>query len=188
MSKASHNEDMNTYITVPRVSFVVELTTGPDPNTTSEVTGSTRGLSPKGRMIFQQMLRYQARFCSVIPNRRKNTTAYIGFTHSSNLILKTVQNPNIFHSSEVAVGIVEKDACTAFHPGQNPVMPPCKISWTSWRIVMGNVRRISNKPRARSLKNALLFMVVLLARVASRSRLRLKYVMISFAVKLKCQV
>ena len=48
-------------------------------------------------------------------------------------------------------------------------------------------QRISNKPRARSLKNALLFMVVLLARVAFRSRLRLKYVMISLAVKLKCQ-
>ena len=53
---------------------------------------------------------------------------------------------------------------------------------------MGNVRGISNKPRARSLKNALLFMVELLARVASRLRLRLKYVIISLAVKVECQV
>ena len=102
--------------------------------------------------------------------------------------MNTVQNPADFHSSEVTVGMVEKDACTAFHPGQNPVIPPCKIAWTSERICMGNVRRISNKPRARSLRKPLLFMVVLLARVASRLRLRLKYVMISFAVKLKCQV
>ena len=84
--------------------------------------------------------------------------------------------------------MVEKDACTVFHPGQNPVMPPCKESSTTETIAKGNVRKISNKPRARSLKNALLFKVVLLARVASRLRLRLKYVMISFAVKLKCQV
>ena len=102
--------------------------------------------------------------------------------------MNTVQNPADFHSSEVAVGMVEKDACTTFHPGQNPVMPPCKISWTNERVCMGNVRRISNKPRARSLRKPLLFMVVLLAKVASRSWLRLKYVMISFAVKLKCQV
>ena len=102
--------------------------------------------------------------------------------------MNTVQNPADSHSSEVTVGMVEKDACTAFHPGQNPVMPPCNISWTSETILKGNVRRISNKPRARSLKNALLFMVVLLARVASSSRLCLKYVMISLAVKLKYQV
>ena len=82
------------------------------------------------------------------------------------------------------MGTVEKDACISFHPGQKSVMPPCKISSTSERVCMGNVRRISNKPRARSLRKPLLFMVVLLARVASSSRLRLKYVMISFAVKL----
>ena len=84
--------------------------------------------------------------------------------------------------------MVEKDACTAFHPGQNPVIPPCKIAWTSERICMGNVRRISNKPRARSLRKPLLFMVVLLARVASRARLCLKYAMISLAVKVKSHV
>ena len=103
-------------------------------------------------------------------------------------MLNTVQNPADFHSSEVAVGMGEKDACTAFHPGQNPVMPTSKRSSISKTIPKGNVRRISNKPRARSLRKPLLFMVVLLARVASSSRLRLKYVMISLAVKLKCQV
>ena len=102
--------------------------------------------------------------------------------------MNTVQNPADFHSSEVNVGMVEKDACTAFHPGQNPVMPTCKDSWTSETIPKGNVRRISNKPRARSLRKALLFMGVLLARVASRPRLRLKYVMIRLAMKLKCRV
>ena len=186
-SKASHNNDRDTYITVPRVSFVAELTMGPDPKITSEATGSTRGSSPKGRMTFQKMLRYHARFCLVVPKRRKKATAKIGLTHWSNLKVNTVQNPADFHSSDVAVGIVEKDACTAFHPGQNPMMPSCKVSTTSWRIVMGNVRRISNKPRARSLRKPLLFMVVLLARVASRSRLRLKYVMIRLAVKDKYQ-
>ena len=81
MSKASHNNDITTHITVPRVSFVAELTMGPDPNTTSEATGSTRGSSPKGRMTFQKMLRYQSRFCLVVPKRRKNAIAKIGLTH-----------------------------------------------------------------------------------------------------------
>ena len=179
--------DRNTHITVPRVSSVAELTIGPDPNTTSEATGSTRGLSPKGRMTFQKMLRYQSRFCLVVPKRRKNATANIGQTHWLNLTFNTVQIPADFHSSEVAVGMVEKDACTTFHPGQKPIMPPCEITTTSETIPKGNVRKISNKPRARSLKNALLFMVVVLARVASSSRSRLKYVMISLAAELKCQ-
>ena len=80
-SEASHNDDRNTYITVPRVSFVLELTMGPDPNTTSEATGSARGSSPKGLMTFQKMLRYQSRFCLVVPKRRKKATANIGQSH-----------------------------------------------------------------------------------------------------------
>ena len=186
VSNASHNNDINTHMTDPRASFVAESTASPDPKTMSEVTGLTRGLSPKGCMTFQKMLRYQSRFCSVIPKRRKNATASIGLTHWSNLTKKTFQNPSDFHSSEVAVGMVEKDACTSSHPGQNPVMSSCKRPWTTPRICTGNVRIISNRPRVRSLRKVFLFIVVLLAGVASRLRLRLKYVMISLAVKLKC--
>ena len=184
MQECKNNED--AYSTVARL--FKELIMGLESNTMVEATGSTRGLSPKGRMTLQKMLRYQSRFCLVVPKRMKNATANIGLTHWSNPKLNTVQNPADFHSSEVTVRIVEKEAWTVPHPGQKPMMLPCKRSWITPRISMGNVRRISNKPRARSLRKPLLFMVVLLARVTSRSRLCLRYVMISLAVKLKCQV
>ena len=175
----------NTHNAVVWVSTVTGLDMGPDPKTMSDATGSTRALSPRGRMTLQKMLRYQARFLSVIPKRMKNVTANITLIQWSTSIPKTVQNPDDCHSSEVAVGMVEKDACATFHPGQKPRILPPKIFTTSWRIAKGNVRSMSNKPRARSLKNALPFIVVwlvLLSRVASKSWLRLKYVMINLAV------
>ena len=58
----------------------------------------------------------------------------------------------------------------------------------SMRTVKGNVRRISNKPRASNLRKAFRFKVELLASVTSKPWLRLKYVMINLAVRDECQV
>ena len=178
----------NTHNAVVWVSTVTGLDMGPDPKTMSDATGSTRALSPRGRMTLQKMLRYQTRFCSVIPKRMKNVTANNTLIQWSTSILKTVQNPDDFHSSEVAVGMVEKDACATFHPGQKPIISPWRGSEMSSRIDKGSVRRISNKPRASSLKNDSRFKVVLLARVASKSWLRLKYVIINLAARNECKI
>ena len=76
----------------------------------------------------------------------------------------------------------------ASHPGQNPGISPPKTSMISMRTVKGNVRRISNKPRASNLRKAFRFKVELLASVTSKPWLRLKYVMINLAARNECQV
>ena len=161
---------------------------GPEPKTIDEATGSSRGLNPKGFTALQKTLLYQNRFCSVRPKRRKNTKAKIGLTHWSNLILKFVQNPSAFHSSDVAVGMVEKSPCMAFHPGQKLVSPPNTKSVTSTITAKGNVIITSKTPSMRSLRNPLRSIDALLARAPFRSLLCLKYVNINLAEIIQQQI
>ena len=122
-----------THTAVPCVRSIPVLIMGPgpEPKAIDETTGSTRGLNPKGFTALQKMFLYQDRFCSVRPKRRKNAEANIGLTHWENLTSKIVQNPRAFHSSDVAVGMVEKSLCMAFHPGQKLMFPTISKSVTS---------------------------------------------------------
>ena len=146
-----------THTTVPRVQSVPVLIMGPgpEPKAIDDATGSTRGLNPKGFTALQKMLLYQDRFCSVRPKRRKNAKAKIGLTHWSNLISKIVQNPSAFHSSDVAVGMVEKSPCMTFHPGQKLMFPTISKSVTSSIIRKGIVIITSKTPSTRILINLL---------------------------------
>ena len=172
-----------THTAVPRVRSIPVLIMGPgpEPKAIDETTGSTRDLNPKGFMAFQKMLRYQDRLCSVRPKRRKNAKAKIGLTHWKNLMLKIVQNPNVFHSSDVTVGMVEKSPCMAFHPGQKLMSPPNSKSVTSTITAKGSVIITSKTPSTRSLRNPLRSIDALLARAPFRSLLCLKYVNINLA-------
>ena len=161
--------------------LISEHNTGSDTKTMSEATGWTRGLNPRGFMTFQNMLRYQARFLSVVPNRRKNTTAKIGLSHWFDLMSKIAQNPADLHSFEVTVETMEEEEWATFQPGQKSVELASEMTWTSMRTTNGKVMRVSNKPRMRSLKKAFLFNDMLLCRVMFKSRLRLKYAMINLA-------
>ena len=122
-----------THTTVPCVQSVPVLIMGPgpEPKTIDEATWSTRGLNPKGFTALQKMLLYQDSLRSVRPNRKKNAKAKIGLTHWENLMSKIAQVPPAFHSSDVAVGMVEKSLCMAFHPGQKLMFPTISKSVTS---------------------------------------------------------
>ena len=165
-----------THTTVPCVQSipVLIMAPGPEPKAIDETIGSTRGLNPKGFIALQKMLLYQDRFCSVRPKRRKNAKAKIGLTHCSNLILKFVQNPPAFHSSDVTVGIVEKSPCMTFHPGQKLMFPAISKSVTSSMIPKGIVIMTSKTPSTRSLINLLRSIDALLARAPFKSLLCLK--------------
>ena len=154
---------------------------GPEPKAIDETTGSTRDLNPKGFMAFQKMLRYQDRFCSVRPKRRKNAKAKSGLFHWKNLTSKIVKNPNVFHSSDVAVGMVEKSLCMAFHPGQKLTLQSNSKSLTISMTAKGIVIMASKTPSTRSLKNPLRSIDALLARAPFKSLLCLKYVNINLA-------
>ena len=173
---------------VAGVSPVFELILGPVPNTMFEVTGSMRGLTPKGLMIIQKILLYRERFCSVSPKRRKNALAKSGLDHWSNLILKFVQNPADRHSTDVAVPITENVEWMASHPGQNPIKPPCIASKITCRIPGGNVTKMSNTLKARSRVNRVPFKIGLLARASSSSLLCFKYVKISLATEFELSI
>ena len=172
-----------THTTVPCVqsTSVLIMAPGPEPKAIDDATGSTRGRNPKGFIALQKMLLYQDRFCSVRPKRRKNSKAKIGLTHWSNLMLKIVQNPRAFHSSDVAVGMVEKSLCMAFHPGQKLMSPSNSKSVTSTITAKGSVIITSKTPSKISLRNPLRSIDALLARAPFRSLLCLKYVNINLA-------
>ena len=172
-----------THTTVPCVQSIPVLIMGPgpEPKAIDETTGSTRGLNPKGFTALQNILLYQDRFCSVRPKRRKNAKAKIGLTHWENLMSKIVHHPSSFHSSDVAVGMIEKPPCMAFHPGQKLASPPNSKSGTSPITPTGIVMITSKPPSTRSLKNLLRSIDALLARAPFRSLLCLKYVNINLA-------
>ena len=154
---------------------------GREPKAIDETTGSMRDVNPKGFTALQKRLLYQDRLCSVRPKRRKNAKAKIGLTHWENLMSKIVQNPNVLHSSEVAVGMVEKSLCMAFHPGQKLMSPSNSKSVTSTITAKGSVIIISKTPSTRSLRNPLRSIDALLARAPFRSLLCPKYVNINLA-------
>ena len=172
-----------THNIVPCVQSIPALIMGPgpEPKAIDETTGSMRGLNPKGFIALQKMLLYQDRFRSVRPKRRKNAKAKIGLTHWSNLILKFVQNPSAFHSSDVAIGMVEKSPCMAFHPGQKLMFPAISKSMTSPVTPTGIVMIMSKIPSTKSLRNLLRSIDALLARARFKSLLCLKYVNINLA-------
>ena len=172
-----------THTTVPCVqsTSVLIMAPGPEPKAIDDATGSTRGLNPKGFTALQRRLLYQDRFCSVRPKRRKNAKAKIGLTHWSNLILKFVQNPPAFHSSDVTVWMVEKSLCMAFHPGQKLMFLAISKSMTSAITAKGIVIMTSKTPSTRSLRKLLRSIDALLARAPFRSLLCLKYVNINLA-------
>ena len=83
--------------------------------------------------------------------------------------------------SDVAVGMVEKSLCMAFHPGQKLMSPSYSKSVTSTITAKGSVIITSKTPSTRSLRNPLRSIDALLARAPFRSLLCLKYVNINLA-------
>lgn len=87
------------------------------------------------------------------------------------------------HSDEVAVGTVDISEWVVVHPGQKVGIPPLSNNdENKFKSARGNVMRISNKPKARTLKKLRLSKGDVLFAKSSSSSLCLKYTQMSRAI------
>lgn len=86
------------------------------------------------------------------------------------------------HSFADTVDMDEVSEWAASQPGQKSWIPPCERPWTSWKMAIGSVMTMSNKPSAKSfVKHCLSRFEPLVNREANF--LCSRYVLMSLAIR-----